>query len=76
MARTGDGKVKFRVEGLFEATFTLSGQEDDAIWFLLDVNFLFSVSNARGIGTSAMGSRWQPSLVISRLTPKCCTYRV
>jgi len=46
-----DGRVRFRIPGLWEATLTYSGDEGDAQgeWYLLTVEFLFRVRDARGV---------------------------
>ncbi|KAG8959331.1 mediator complex subunit [Tulasnella sp. 408] len=36
----GDGRVCFKVPGLFEVTLTLTGPEDTDYWYALDVRFL------------------------------------
>jgi hypothetical protein len=51
---TGDGRVVFTSAGLWEASFTYSGDKEDepekegGEWFLLGVKFLFKVNDARG----------------------------
>ncbi|KAK4703340.1 mediator of RNA polymerase II transcription subunit 14, partial [Phenoliferia sp. Uapishka_3] len=48
--RIGDGRVTFRVEGMWEASLTYGGESEDeaAEWYLLSVKFLFNVKDVRG----------------------------
>lgn len=48
--RAADGRATFRVEGMWEASFTYGGDNDDteAEWYLLSLKFLFRVRDARG----------------------------
>lgn len=50
--RIEDGRVFFKVEGLWEASFTYSGSgvegEDDGEWYLLGISFLFRVGDSKG----------------------------
>ncbi|GAA5876087.1 hypothetical protein JCM3774_004500 [Rhodotorula dairenensis] len=57
--RIHDGRVTFRVPGMWEADFTFGGgndPEDDADegreWYLLAIRFLFRVKDARGVWSS------------------------
>lgn len=45
-----DGRAWFRVEGMWEASFTYGGgeAEETAEWYLLSLKFLFRVGDARG----------------------------
>lgn len=45
-----DGRATFRVEGMWEASLTYGGDNDDADaqWYLLSLKFLFRVRDALG----------------------------
>ncbi|POW04618.1 hypothetical protein PSTT_10249 [Puccinia striiformis] len=46
--RIYDGRVVFKIGGMFECSLTLGGGELDSQWYLLHVEFLFKVTGPRG----------------------------
>lgn len=61
-----DGRAWFRVEGMWEASFTYGGAEaeEEGEWYLLSLKFLFRVRDARGgelLSEASRGHRWEVS---------------
>ncbi|SGY13429.1 BQ5605_C010g05859 [Microbotryum silenes-dioicae] len=47
-----DGRVAFRVERMWEATFTYGGERGKEEWYLLGIKYGFNVQDARGVWSS------------------------